>query len=277
MTRLQITLTALFFSTTLLAFDEVEVTPLFPNGWEAVNVRDDAMVMQSNNQPLFGDGSLLFATDTVTNGQDKADFQLLWQQSASVIDFPGRTLGNISDLNYAWYRDAASTTIAHFTPVFRLTFYDDNNTPTDLTDDVSGVLVWEGVYNGYSDPVEDSWELVDMMADNFWAFVSFNGQNTGTGVIQNYNVSLDDWINQSPQGQPGDPQINLSADTLIIGVNVGVGSGWGNSFLGYVDAVRVGFGEEDDTLFNFEVCPVFIANDNPDVIFDDSFECFKRF
>ena len=257
------------------AFEEIEVTPSDTQGWEAVNVRTDAMVEISNNQPLFGDGSLLFATDTQTPGQDKADYQLLWQQSASIIDFPDRTLGQITRMNYAWFKDSSSTTASHFLPVFRLSFYDDGGTPSTFTDDVTGILVWEGVYNGFNNPAEDSWEIVDMTADNFWVYVSQSSQ--GSGVIQNYSATLNDWINNNPQGQPGDPQITLSANTFIIGINVGVGSGWGNSFLGYVDAVRIAFGAIDDTLFNFELCPVFAPNPNPDVIFDNSFECFKQF
>ncbi len=247
---------------------------MYPNGWEAVNVRDDAIVELSQNQPLFGDGSLLFATDTQTSGQDKADFQNLWQQSTSGIDFPNRTLGNISNLNYAWYRDSSSTTTPHFTPVFRLNFYDDGGTPGDLSDDVLGVLVWEGVYNGYNTPIEDSWEIVDMMTDNFWVFVSQSAN--GSGVVPIYNMTLDDWINSS-NVVSGNLDITLTANTYIIGINVGVGSGWGSTFLGYVDTVRIAFGGSDDTLFNFELCPVFVPNTNPDVLFNDSFECFKRF
>jgi len=262
------------FSLQAMAFDEVEVTPLFPQGWEAINVRDDGLVEINQDQPLFGDGSLLFATDTQTNGQDKADFQLLWQQSNDAIDFPNRILGNVSQLNYAWYRDAMSTTTGHFIPVFRLNFYDDGGTPSNLVDDVFGVLVWEGVYNGFNSPATDTWELVDITTDKFWVYVSQSAQ--GSGVIQNFNATLDDWINNSPQGQPGDPSIDLSTNTYIFGVNVGVGSGWGNSFIGYVDAVRFAFGSGDDTLFNFEACSTFIPNNNPDVIFDDSFECFKQ-
>ena len=260
-----------------MAFDELEVTPLFPQGWEAVNVRADGLVEINKNQPLFGDGSLMFATDTQTNGQDKADFQLLWQQSEDVIDFPNRTLGNVNQLNYAWFRDSQSTTIAYFIPVFRLSFYDDGGTPgaANFADDVVGTLIWEGVYNGFNSPPTDTWELVDIADQNFWAFVSFNPSGS-TGVIQNFNASLNDWRNGTVTGQGGDPVISLSADTFITGINVGVGSGWGNSFIGYVDAVRVGFGSGDDTLFNFEACSIFVANDNPDVIFDDSFECFKR-
>lgn len=276
--KLSILLILLCLPTFSVAFEEVEVTPLFPQGWQAVNVRDDGLVALNKNQPLFGDGSLMFATDTQTSGQDKADFQLLWQQSSDDIDFPNRTLANLNQLNYAWYRDAQSTTTAHFIPVFRLVFYDDGGTPgaANLSDDVSGVLVWEGIYNGFSSPPNDTWELLDITNQNFWAYVSFNPSGS-TGVIENFSATLADWRDGTVTGQAGNPSITLSPDTLITGVNVGVGSGWNDSFIGYVDAVRVAFGAADDTLFNFEACALFVPNSNPDVIFDDSFECFKRF
>lgn len=124
--------TLMAYSLVSNAFDEVEVTPANPNGWEAANVRADAMVEMNKDQPLFGDGSLMFFTDTQTAGQDKADYHLVWQQSAGSIDYPQRTLGNISALNYAWYRDSISTTADHFIPVFRLYFYDDAGTPEIL-------------------------------------------------------------------------------------------------------------------------------------------------
>lgn len=260
-----------------LAFDEIEVTPLFPQDWQAVNVREDGLVEINKNQPLFGDGSLLFATDTVTKGEDKADYQLIWQTSTGAIDFPDRTLGKISQLSYAWFRDSVSTTTAHFIPVYRLPFYDDGGTPgaANSADDTYGLLIWEGIYNGISSPTNDSWELTDIVDGNFWVYVSLSAG--GIGAVQNYNASLNDWINNSPQGQPGDPVVALSANTYILGVNIGVGSGWNDSFQGYVDAVRIAFGASDDRLFNFEACPVFVPNSNPDVIFDDSFECYKRF
>ncbi len=260
------------------AIEDIEVNTSNPAGWEAVNVRTDGLVELSNNQPLFGDGSLLLATDTQTNGQDKADFQWSWQQSTSGIDFPGRTLGTLTQLSYAWYRDASSTTTAHFIPVLRLNFYDDGGTPGtglgDIADDVAGVLVWEGVYNGLAAPTNDSWQFSDVVAQNFWAFVSFNPSGS-TGVVQNFNATLADWQNGNVTGQNGDPVIALSANTYITGINVGVGSGWGNTFIGYVDAIRVAFGNQDDYIFNFELCAAFAPNSDPDVIFDNSFECFK--
>jgi len=148
-------------------------------------------------------------------------------------------------------------------------FYDNGGTPTDASDDVLGILVWKVVYNGFNVPATDIWQLVDITTDIFWIFVSQSAQ--GSGVIHNFNATLDDWINNSPQGQPADPSISLSADTYIFGAIIGIGSDWGSSFNGYVDAIRVAFGSADDTLFNFEASSTFIPNNNPDVIFDDSF------
>lgn len=275
--KLKIMLVLYMVSPLAAAFEEVEVTPLNPHGWLPANVRDDGLVEHSKNQPLFGDGSLLLATDPQTSGQDKAEYEYLWQQNTSippVYDFPQRTLGNVSDLSYFWYRDSASLTAGHFIPVFRLIFIDDAGT-ADPLDDTWGYLVWEGVYNGINPAATDSWQLSDIVNQNFWVYVTYPQSNSGT--IQNFNSTLDDWINGSPVGQPGDPVVNLSANTYIVGVSVGVGSGWGDDFIGYVDAVRVAFGAGDDYLYNFEVCSIFEENTNPDVIFDDSFECFKRY
>ncbi len=256
-----------------LSFEEVEVTPTRPLGWQAVNVRQDGFVAINGSQPLFGDGSLSLATDTVTAGQDKADYQYSWQQSINQIDFPQRTLGNLDALNFAWYRDSASTTAGHFIPALRLQFYDDAGTPGNSADDTVGLLIWEGVYNGVNPAVSDSWQLTDAIDEHFWVFVSAGPG--GTGVIQNFNATLSDWINGTPTGQPGDPSVSLSANTYITAINTGVGSGWNNAFIGHVDSVRIGFGADDDVLFNFEACDAPDAVDGADVIFLNSFECLK--
>ncbi len=71
--------------------------------------------------------------------------------------------------------------------------------------------------------------------------------------------TLADWLNNLdpntgmlPVGQPGDPAPpTFSASTFIVGVNVGVGSGWGNNFLGFADNITLGFGGNSDT-YRFE-------------------------
>lgn len=260
---MKLLLLILLTSTSANAFDEVEITPNSPKGWEVANVRDDALVEINDNLPLFGDGSLMFATDTVTVGQDKGDYQYIWQQSI-VVDFPNRNLANVEQLSFAWFRDSSSTTAAHFSPVVRLNFYDDAGTPLDFSDDKTGFLIWEGIYNGISLAPTDSWQLTDIINQNFWIFV------TGMGTIPVFDASLDDWINNNPS-----PSIQLSASTLIIGINIGVGSGWNDSFIGYVDSLRLSFGSDDDKLYNFEMCDYLQNFDGSDVIYANSFECFK--
>lgn len=248
-------------SFSLFAFDEIEITPITPHGWEPANVRTDAIVEINGSQPLFGNGSLMFATDTQTAGQDKADYQLIWQQSTTMIDFPNRTLGNIQELSFAWFRDSNSTTAGHLSPVLRLSFYDDGGTQLDQSDDKFGFLIWEATYNNINPIPTDSWQLDDIVDDNFWIFV------IGEGTINVFGSTLNDWINNNPS-----PNISLSSNTIITGINIGVGSGWGNTFIGYVDAVRVSFGVNDDKLFNFENCVVSQGCDPSGLIFSDSFE-----
>jgi hypothetical protein len=260
------------YSAFSLSFEEIIITPNSLNGWMPINVRDDAIVEINENQPLFGDGSLMFATDTITPTQDKADFQFIWQTSPDSIEFPDRNLANISALNVAWFRDSTSTTAAHLLPVVRLQFFDDAGT-ADLGDDTYGLLIWEAVYNGINPANTDTWELSDMINDNFWIYVQASPD--GTGTIQNFNSNLNDWLNSNPVGQASDPVISLGVNTYILGLNVGVGSGWGNSFSGYLDALRIAFGATDDVLYNFEQCQILMANQNIDVLFESSFECFQ--
>ena len=91
------------------------VTPANPDGWAPTDVRTDATVGITADQPRSGLGSLKFTTNTVTPSQDKADFTKTWT-------IPSRTLGALSDVSYEFYRDSSSTTAAHFAPVLRLMF-----------------------------------------------------------------------------------------------------------------------------------------------------------
>ncbi|MDW8214186.1 MAG: hypothetical protein RMJ55_11570 [Roseiflexaceae bacterium] len=94
----------------------VVVTPSTPDGWAPANVRANATVAITTAQPRSGAGSLEFTTNTVTPGQDKADYEKLWNPA----DFPTRTLSGLTALSYEYYRDSSSTTFAHLAPVLRL-------------------------------------------------------------------------------------------------------------------------------------------------------------
>lgn len=239
---------------TFLLATDLNITPVNPQGWAAANVRSDASVAITGMLPRAGDGSIQFQTMTVTPGQDKADFQLTWNPD------PLRTMGSLDEVSYEYYRDSSSTTGANFHPVLRLFFYLDQGTP-NLADDIVGLFIFEEVYQvGGSVPL-DTWDFNDLLNQRFWMFISVSA--SGTGVVQNYGMTLNDWMNNldpntsmPPVGLPGDPTPpTLSAGTAIVGVNVGVGSGWGANFLGYVDNVRLGFGGTTDT-YNFNVVNV---------------------
>lgn len=220
-----------------------DVTPANPNGWVPANVRTNATVAITGAQPRSGLGSLEFTTNTIVSGQDKADYEKLW----GVV--PGRTLGNLSALSYEFYRSSASTTTGHFAPVLRLYYYNSANGE-------NGLLIWEPIYNGYSTIPTNTWISEDVFADNFW-MRAFGPSRT----IDDYNVSLAEWMaNTDEEGSPIDDDADadvphvLSSSIYITGINVGVGSGWGATFLGYVDNVEIEFGADVETA-NFELPP----------------------
>ncbi len=224
----------------------VIVTPGSPDGWAPANVRADATVAITTAQPRSGNGSLEFATNTVTPGQDKADYQKTWDPA----DFPTRTLAGLTALSYEYYRDSSSTTANHLAPVFRL--YVADVTPTSSTFGKYALLIWEPVYNGAAPVPTDQWITQDILNGKFWMFVP-SGQSIPSGVVQNYGATLSNWLAGGVTGQPGDPApINIDANSLVFGVNVGVGSGWGATFRGFVDNVTLRWGT-DEVHANFEV------------------------
>ncbi len=228
------------FNTILVpAFATTTVKSSNPDGWVPANVRANATVAITTAQPRSGDGSLEFTTNTITSGQDKADYEKVWGVT------PGRTLGNLSALSYDFYRDSSSTTAAHFAPVLRLYYLNSSGQ--------SGLLIWEPIYNGYGAVVTDTWISADILGGNFWMRAFDPGR-----TIDDYNVSLAEWMaNADEEGSPIDDDADsdaphvLGPDTYIIGVNVGVGSGWGATFRGYVDNVLLQFGS-DEVSANFE-------------------------
>lgn len=244
---------SLFNTIILPALAATTVKPSSPDGWAPANVRFNATVAISPAQPRSGDGSLEF---TATSGQDKADYEKIWGVT------PGRTLGNLSALSYDFYRDSSSTTAAHLAPVLRLYYLNSSGQ--------SGLLIWEPIYNGYGAIATDTWISADILAGNFWMRAFDPGR-----TIDDYNVSLAQWMaNTDDEGSPIDDDADsdaphvLGPDTYIIGVNVGVGSGWASAFRGNVDNVLVQFGS-DEVSANFEpetpcttVCYVNAASGN---------------
>lgn len=242
---------ALSVSNALLAQTQVIVTNANPQGWAVASQRADSTVDITTNQPRSGTGSLEFVTNFVTPGQDKVDYELLWDPA----NFPNRTLSNLSALSYEYRRDSSSAVGGAFHPVLRLRWYNDNATPMDTADDTLGQLIYEEVYQGVNPVPVDTWDTndIDLAAANLWMFCNDCGGGA-TGVVQNYSASISDWLAGPVVGQPGDPvPPDLSVGTtFVFGMNTGVGSGWSDDLLMWVDNVRIAFGMADDLNYNFE-------------------------
>lgn len=213
------------------------VTPSNPQGWTPANVRTNATVgITSTYKPAGEQGSLEFTTNTIVSGQDKADYANYW----GVVT--GRTLGNITNVGYDVFRDSASTTSGWFVPAFRLSY--------QTAGGQTGYLIYESVYNGYptAGPYlpSNTWNDLDITGANFW-MRAFGPSRT----IEDYDVTLAEWAGGFASTRGGVSSQLLDANTSITGIEIGVGSGWGNSFRGAVDDVRLSFGA-DQISANFE-------------------------
>lgn len=221
-------------ATTLAAVNAsaATVTPTDTQGWQAANVRSNATVgITDTFKPAGQGGSVQFTTNTIVNGQDKADFVNYWGVVA------GRTLGSISNVGYDWYRASSSTTGQHQAPALRLAYQTESGQ--------TGYLIYENVYNGGStaSPVAtDQWVSADATDANFWMRAFGPGR-----TIEQFDVTLAEWASGVSYGTS---QV-LNANTSIVGIEVGVGSGWGGTFNGAVDNVRLSFGA-DTISANFE-------------------------
>jgi hypothetical protein len=239
----------------ILAADTIQVITPADLGtgdgqWHVANQRDDGLSQITATQPdqHGGAGSLEqslpdpAAPPPKTAGYaPKTDFQIIKQAGFGL-------LGQLDALGFDWYRAASSTAPGHLTPALRVLVYDP-----DAND--SYLLVWEGVYNGYPSngpavPV-DTWVTEDVLADNFWRVPQFID-----GVFKGISTCVDGVTD------PADPTAcfvfdrglgdwGLGPNTLVVGLEVGIGSGWAGSYLSFADYVRLGFGG-NTTIYDFE-------------------------
>jgi len=201
------------------------------NTWNVANVREASSAAITGTKVRSGNGSVEMS---LANGNGKADYVYSW----GFVE--GRTLGKLDALGYDWFRSSGGTAAAHLQPALRLSYDADGDAAT--TSD-RGYLVWEQVYNG-GGLVEDRWTTSDILGGNFW-MRQFSPGNT----VERYDVSLAEWIDGPRPGAPADV---LGANTAILGLEFGIGSGWNGSFTGYVDNVSVGFKGQGTTTWNFE-------------------------
>lgn len=236
-------LTAALLATSQLMAAEITVLPSDLNGgglnqWNLSNFRGTSNGYTSVTtagitaaNPRSGNGSMQMS---LTNSSGKADYAYTWGYLTD------RTLGSLTSLSYDWYRSSQSTA-AGFMPAFRL-YYDADGSAATTAD--QGYLVFEQIYNpNVASVLNDQWVSSDLMNANFWQ------RQFSPGVtIEAYNISLSNWANGTGQPTKAD---QLNANTAVLGIEFGIGSGWSGSFNGFVDNVSFGFNGAT-TSFNFE-------------------------
>lgn len=210
------------------------------SGWYYNNARAATNIGISGDEPRAGNGSVYFQGQA---SGSKADIEYLvngtkpfFSQSFASTG----TLGNFSDLSamgYEWYRDSSSTAPAHFHSVMRVLIDRDGNLGT--TNDRGG-LVFEHIYNALG-VVTDSWVQDSITgASKVWNF----GLGLGTGYdIGGNGYAYDDTLAAWQAFMPS---------AKIIGFSLGIGSGWGGSYVGAIDNVSWTIAGVSSA-FNFEL------------------------
>lgn len=201
--------------------------PTAPDVWMRRNVRSGGSVGIDAAFPRAGNGSMFMELGAPNAGSaGKADAEY----------FPTATFGRLADLGvvgYHWYRDAASQASAWLHPALRLVVDADGNPAT--TNDV-GYLIFERCYNVPGCPA---------VPTNTWVSDAITGSTVlwwfqfGVGADTVYTRTLATYQSGSYTPSPGFAQ--LGPHSRVVGVSVGVGSGWSGTpaFRGAVDWVRL--------------------------------------
>lgn len=235
----------------------IVVTPSDTQGWAPANENGGGVSVISGVQPRSGTGSLdqsLIDNGSGGGNSSKTDYEIFSSDVTYVVGeglkAPGGGFGLLSEMSsllFEWYRDSSSTAPDHLTPALRLWLWDPDAGGPHGT---SYYVIWEGVYNDWpTGPVPtDTWVTEEEMADDFfWRIPQFEN-----GVWRGIS-----WCNTPPNG----PQCfdfdntlgdwGFGANTVVFGINTGLGSGWAGSYQGYTDNVTIAFSET--TTWNFEL------------------------
>jgi hypothetical protein len=210
----------------------VLTTPCDTQEWFPTNIQGAGTVAITGTYP-HATGSLEFNS---TGGSDKADY--------ARFNVNADLLSTLSAIAVDLYRNSTSTTAAHFAPAVRIQVY--NGQATDHT----SYLIWEPVYNGVPTFPTNSWGTYDLFKGNFWqrAFKTTPPNKT----IDIYNRTLADWL-QPGTVTDGDGDVSnvVGPNARVIRYEIGVGSGWSDTFAGAADNFRIGFSGAD-SVFDFE-------------------------
>lgn len=213
------------------------------SGWYYNNVRNSGAVGINTNLPWNGNGSAYFYSPS---GAAKADIEYL----VNAVNIGGNFVSSgviapfsqLQSLSYSWYRDSNSNNPAHQHPALRILLDLDGNPLTPL--DRAG-LVFERVYNSLPTPT-DTWVTDTLtLGTNLWSFGALGFATDLDGNGYGYDESWADWLAyfQSRQLNP-----------VIVGFNMGVGSGWSGVFKGAVDGISWTINGQTSS-YNFEVVP----------------------
>ena len=213
------------------------------SGWYYNNVRDNGAVGIRTNYPFNGNGSVYMRTPTLD-----AEAGIEFLGNALTIGVPGNfysvtaiaPLKHLVSVSYSWYRDSASSVAGHLHPVLRILLDADGdlNTVGDR-----GGLVWESVYQLYPYTAPTNTWVTQTITDSSWLW-NFGLGGTlmdidGDGYAHNSNLAA--WKAYFP-------------NAVIIGFNMGLGSGWTGNFIGAVDNISWTINGITTTT-NFEVVP----------------------
>ncbi len=259
-----------------------------PTGWNP-NVQAGATAQVTTTRPRlgfggFGSGSLeLSVTGAVAQNGQYPDWGFWYRYAGGTAENTLATsasfgnLASMSTLSFDWFRsftpgwDAPVGSISdangrpippadwtYKTPVLRLQLRERRAGNADVLSE----LVWEGYYNstaGQYTPI-DTWVTeTAMQADNFW-YLRPVGGSAGNGLNAACLEPMSFWqggiVSNNQAGLFGQNGCLNGATVDVIGIAVGVGSQWPLPYHGFVDNVRMGFGQDGLALdANFDFVP----------------------
>lgn len=192
--------------------------------WVQRNVGGNASVGITTQFARSGNGSAYYSSNS---GNAKADLEIAFSSPA--------LLSAVTGLRYDWYKTGGSTASQHL--ALKLLVDADGNTNT--FSDIS-YLIYELGYNAGDPGAVDAWNQVLIDADTFlWANNLSVLTDPNAGTPYGYDTTLSDW-----QG--------ANQNARVLGLSVGLGSGWVGSFEGAVDNIVLAVGETRSN-WNFEV------------------------